>query len=257
MENSIQHISLAALSYVLVPIGIALYLLQSWSLDTKRAGYALGRMLSQLLLIGFVLNYIFNSDNAGLISLILLVMMAISSWIALNVIKPHRLTLLKHAFLAILLSSVFILVVVTQGVLSVSPWYQPQVILPLAGMIFATSMNSVSLAAERFIDEINRHKDYYLARKQALKTASIPVVNSLFAVGIVSLPGMMTGQILTGVSPHIAARYQIMVMAMLFSSAIIAAALFLRLLKHVYPKVISDGNTNTADTANKSELTSK
>ena len=244
MENSIEYISLTSLSYALIPAIIALYFLNSWSLNVKRAGYALCRMLSQLLLIGYVLNYVFNSENVWLISLILLAMMCISSWIALNIIQPHRLTLLKYAITAIFTSSTFILFIVTQGVLNVSPWYQPQVILPLGGMIFATSMNSVSLSAERFIDEINRHQNYYLARKQALKTASIPVVNSLFAVGIVSLPGMMTGQILTGVSPHIAARYQIMVMIMLFSASIIAAVLFLSLLKRVYPEITQTSVNN-------------
>lgn len=57
----------------------------------------------------------------------------------------------------------------------------------------------------------------------------IPVINSLFAVGLVSLPGMMTGQILSGVSPLIAVRYQIMVMCMVFGAAGISAALFLQL----------------------------
>ena len=64
----------------------------------------------------------------------------------------------------------------------------------------------------------------------------IPMVNALFAVGLVSLPGMMTGQILSGVSPHIAARYQIMVMCMVFGSAGISAALFLLTSRHIFEK---------------------
>jgi putative ABC transport system permease protein len=60
----------------------------------------------------------------------------------------------------------------------------------------------------------------------------IPVFNALLAVGIVSLPGMMTGQILSGVSPLIAARYQIMVMCMIFASAGISTAVFLALIRH-------------------------
>ena len=63
----------------------------------------------------------------------------------------------------------------------------------------------------------------------AYHAAMIPVINSLFAVGLVSLPGMMTGQILSGVSPLIAARYQIMVMCMIFASAGISTAVFLAL----------------------------
>ncbi len=98
-------------------------------------------------------------------------------------------------------------------------------------MIFANSMNTVSLAAERFETEISTGRNYYEVRAIALQTSLIPMINSLFAVGIVSLPGMMTGQILSGVSPIIAAQYQIMVMCMIFGSGGISAALYLTFLK--------------------------
>jgi len=98
-------------------------------------------------------------------------------------------------------------------------------------MIFASSMNSVSLAVERLTAEIERNVDYQHARNTALRTSLIPITNSLFAVGLVSLPGMMTGQILSGISPLVAARYQIMVMCMIFGSAGISSALFLKLVK--------------------------
>ena len=69
------------------------------------------------------------------------------------------------------------------------------------------------------------------ARNRALNASLIPAINSLFAVGLVSFPGMMTGQILSGVEPLVAARYQIMVMCMIFGSAGIAAACYLFLQK--------------------------
>jgi putative ABC transport system permease protein len=91
-------------------------------------------------------------------------------------------------------------------------------------------MNSVSLAGERLFSELEHHQDYSRARNTAFQAALIPITNSLLAVGLVSLPGMMTGQILAGTSPLIAARYQIMVMCMIFSSAGISTALFLWLI---------------------------
>ena len=103
--------------------------------------------------------------------------------------------------------------------------------VPLAGMIFANSMNAVSLAAERFEAERDRDVGYIEARSTALQASLIPIINSLFAVGLVSLPGMMTGQILSGVSPFIAARYQIVVMCMIFGSAGISSAIYLALAK--------------------------
>ncbi|MEC9313790.1 MAG: ABC transporter permease, partial [Pseudomonadota bacterium] len=100
---------------------------------------------------------------------------------------------------------------------------------PLAGMIFANSMNSVSLAAERLAAELSRNLDFRQARNEAFQAAFIPTINSMLAVGLVSLPGMMTGQILSGVSPTVAAHYQIVVMCMIFASAGLSTALFLQI----------------------------
>ena len=124
-----------------------------------------------------------------------------------------------------------LLVLVTQFVLQMQKWFEPSLVLPVAGMIFANSMNTVSLAGERFESELKRDGDYISARRIALEASLIPQINSLFAVGLVALPGMMTGQILSGVDPIIAVRYQIMVMWMTFGSGGLAAALYLVLRK--------------------------
>ena len=81
----------------------------------------------------------------------------------------------------------------TQGVLAVDRWYQGSVVIPLAGMTFAVSMNTVSLAAERYEAETRRGSVHSEARHIALRSALIPQINSLFAVGLVSFPGMDDG----------------------------------------------------------------
>ena len=240
MNETLQIISLADLSIAFIPVLIAMVFLYLWSLNVKQASYALSRMLVQLLLIGYVLSYIFYSDNAGLIAVILLAMVSISCWIALRTLNEYRLVLFKHGFIVILCGGGFTLFVISQGALSITPWYQPQVIIPLAGMIFATAMNSISLSAERIFSEIDNKTPYALARKHALNAATIPVINSLFAVGLVSIPGMMTGQILSGVSPLIAARYQIIVMCMIFASSILSAVIFLLLSESKMLKIIEE-----------------
>ncbi|MGB2742743.1 MAG: ABC transporter permease [Cognaticolwellia sp.] len=239
MNNTLQVISLFDLSIAFIPVIIALGFLYLWSLSVKQASYALSRMLVQLLLIGYVLSYIFYTDNAWLIAVILLAMVFISCWIALRTLPEYRTALFKYGFTAILCGGGFTLFVISQGALSISPWYQPQIIIPLAGMIFATSMNSISLCAERIFSEINNNTPYLEARKRALNAATIPVINALFAVGLVSLPGMMTGQILSGVSPLIAARYQIIVMCMIFASSILSAVIFLLLSAPEMKKIIA------------------
>ena len=94
-------------------------------------------------------------------------------------------------------------------------------------MIFANGMNTISVAGERFEAELDGGANYVDARATALRAGLIPITNSLFAVGLVAIPGLMTGQILSGVSPLVAARYQIMVMCMVYGSAGISAAIFL------------------------------
>ncbi len=194
-------------------------------------------MLVQLLLIGYFLTYIFDADNAWIILIILLVMVCASSWIALGTVVNKRLQLYKYALLAIALGGGFTLLLITQLVLVLDPWYLPETMIPIAGMIFANAMISISLAVERLNAEVERDVPYDVARKIALQSSLIPVISSLFAVGLVSLPGMMTGQILSGVSPLIAVRYQIMVMCMIFGSAGIATAYFLVLVKPFFEKV--------------------
>ncbi len=237
--NSIETISLGNLAVSLIPAMLVLLIIWSWSLSVAHSIYALMRMLTQLALVGYVLTYIFNSQDSSLILLILFIMCFTSSWIALSTISNQRLTLYKYAFLAIALGGGLTLLLITQGTLSITPWYAPYTIIPIAGMIFANSMNSVSLAAERLHAEF-QHKDHYIqARNIAFQAAMIPVINSLFAVGLVSLPGMMTGQILSGVSPFIAARYQVMVMAMIFGSSGLSAALYLSFVKPYYARLYS------------------
>ena len=188
-------------------------------------------MLIQLLLIGYVLTYIFEAHNSLIVIAVLAVMLFSSSWIALHTIQIPRKTLYLKSFLSISLSGSIILILITQIVLELQPWYLPSYMIPLAGMIYANAMNSVSIAGERLEAEINRNVPYNEARNIALRASLIPITNSLFAVGLVSIPGMMTGQILSGVSPLIAARYQIMVMCMIFGAAGISSALFLLSIK--------------------------
>lgn len=233
MEN-IETISINDLALSLIPALLVLLIYARWSLNVLHSVYALFRMLTQLALVGYALSYIFAAQTSAIIILVLCVMCLASSWIALSTVKEQRWTLYKYAFLAIIVGGGVTLLIITQGTMHLTPWYTPHYMIPIAGMVFANSMNSVSLAAERFHAEFNNQDQYLRARNIAFQAAMIPVINSLFAVGLVSLPGMMTGQILSGVSPFIAARYQVMVMAMIYGSSGLSAAIYLRLIKPNY-----------------------
>ena len=235
MEETIRTIPLHQLAIAFVPALVVIGLLYKWSLGAGNAVYALLRMLIQLLLIGYVLSYIFATKSQWVVLGILLIMVCVATWISLRTVSSERRRALYiHAALASVVGGGVTLFLITEMVLEIDPWYQPNQVIPLAGMIFANAMNSVSLGIERMETEIQRGASYLEARNAAFNTAMIPVVNSLFAVGVVSLPGMMTGQILSGVSPLIAVRYQIMVMCMVFGSAGITTALFLTAIKKQY-----------------------
>lgn len=233
MENPVITLSLPQLALAFVPVAITLIILFRWSFGTGNALYALGRMLVQLLLIGYVLAWIFGAHEGWLILLVLAIMLIASSWIALGTVKARRWLLLRASLLAITLGGGLTLVLITQVVLQLDPWYLPRYMVPLAGMVFANAMTAVSLAAERLYAELEHDPGWEKARQAAYQAAMIPVINSLFAVGLVSLPGMMTGQILSGVSPLIAARYQIMVMCMVFAASGISTAIFLAMCRRL------------------------
>lgn len=226
------NISVFDLMIGLIPVAVTLIIMFRWSMTLNKALLSIVRMLIQLLLIGYALNFIFNANSSWIIVTVLCVMLLAASWISMSSIQLATRPLLLASLTSILIGGVFTLVVTTQGVLQLDPWYSPQVVIPIAGMIFSNSMTTISLAAERFYSEYRHQPDYHSCRNIAYQAALIPVFNSLLAVGLVSLPGMMTGQILSGVSPLVAARYQIMVMLMIFGSSGISAAIFLAMLKN-------------------------
>ena len=222
-----QTIPLLELSMVFIPTVFLLAIMFHWQLKAWIGLYANVRMLFQLLLVGYFLTYVFETTQPIVIVVLVIVMIGVSAWIALRPFEEEE----TRPYIIVLISiggpGLILLLVVTQLVLKMPRWFEPSLVVPIAGMIFANSMNTVSLAAERFESEFKRGESYISARRTALDATLIPQINSLFAVGLVALPGMMTGQILSGVDPNIAVRYQIMVMWMIFGSGGIAAVIYL------------------------------
>ena len=223
-------ISLERLSIALIPAIAVLFILYAWAIEIRTSIYAILRMLLQLLLIGYLLHFVFQADTPLVIVGAITIMLLAATWISLRVAANRRKEFLGTALLSIVCGGGITLLVITQGVLQLDPWYLPQKMIPLAGMIFSNCMNSVSLAVERFDSEVSRGVKHAEACRTSLQASLIPITNSLFAVGLVSIPGMMTGQVLANVPPATAARYQIMVMCMMFASSGLSTSLFLKLI---------------------------
>jgi len=215
----VLELSLVQVSLSLVPV-IGAFLIYGWVLaDWKTVIWATFRMFVQLIIIGYALTAIFGLNHPFWVFIVVLFMSVGAGWIAARSIKRFAKPVLP-IIVTVLLSGVINLIWMLFVVLQPAPWFEPSVVIPITGMVMASSMNSVSLCAERYWSEIqdsgHNVKDSETA---AMRAAMIPQINALFAVGLVSLPGMMTGQILSGVSPLIAVRYQIVIMAMLLSTA--------------------------------------
>jgi len=228
-------ITLLALAISLLPIALIIWIGQRWSKSGKETAYATTRMLLQLLAVGYVLVFLFNSPNPFWGLLVIAIMIVVSTWIGIRKVTKNRRRALLYAGFGIGLAGSGVLAFIIMAVLGLrDPLYQPRLIIPLAGMIYSNAMTAITLAAERLEREERDELPYIEARGAAWDAALIPQINALLAVGLVSLPGMMTGQILSGVDPLIAVRYQIVVMAMILQSAAFSVAIFLWLSR---PKV--------------------
>ena len=229
MDQAVLTISWEGLAYAAVPTLIVLGILWRWRAGVGTAAYATARMLAQLLLIGYVLVYIFAAGEPSIVLAVLGVMLLVASWISIRPVAEKTPRVYGRALVAIAVPGLLVLTLVSQVVIAIEPWFEPRYLVPIAGMVFSGAMNAVSLAGERAMAEADRGTNYRETRRIALQAALIPITNSLFAVGLVALPGMMTGQILSGVSPLVAAKYQIVVMLMLFGVAGLSASTFIAL----------------------------
>ncbi|MGL1934971.1 MAG: ABC transporter permease [Fibrobacterales bacterium] len=231
MKDATYFISLLNLSIMLIPCAIVALFYYRWQLKDQKPLYSLTRMIVQLLLVGYCLSFIFTQHNVIITLGVVVIMILFATWIALRVMPGRKKELLFKSFLAIILSFIPIYIITTFFVINLDPWHNPRYLIPLAGMMLARSVDSVSLSAERFFSEKDAGHDYLTCRFAGFKSAMIPTINSLVAVGIVFIPGMMTGQILSGIDPLIAVRYQILVMTMIFSVTGLSAVIFLKMNK--------------------------
>ncbi len=198
------------------------------------------RTVLQLAMVGYVLVYIFALERWYLVIAALLFMLAIATHTTVDRQERAPKALLGITGTAMLLGSGLTLVYVGAVVVRMEPWYNPRYLIPLFGMIVGNAMNAAALAAERLRSEMEGRRsevEAYLALgasperasrepvRRSLLASLIPTVNGLMVVGLVSIPGMMTGQIIAGASPLTAFRYQIVVMFMLVSSVAITATL--------------------------------
>lgn len=204
----------------------------------RRLGVAALRTVIQLGLLGLVLERVFALRNPLLVVALLVLMTAFAAREAVSRSSRRYSGILLDAWLTMAVSCFAVGGIVTSLVVGVEPWYEPQYVIPLLGMILGNALTGISLGLDRFLDhldvrsiEIELRTAFGATRREALRipfrdsirTGMIPIINSMAAAGIVSLPGMMTGQILAGSPPMQAVAYQIVVMFMLAAAVAFGA----------------------------------
>jgi len=210
----------------------------------RRLVVAALRTTIQLGLLGLILERVFALSNPWLVVLLLVLMTVFAAREAVGRSSRRYRGILIDAWLTMAASCFVVGGIVTQVVVGVKPWYDPQYVIPLLGMILGNSLTGISLCLDRFMDhletraaEVELRVAFGATRSEALsaplrdavRTGMIPIINSMAAAGIVSLPGMMTGQILAGSPPLQAVAYQIVVMFMI-AAAVASGAMLVVLL---------------------------
>lgn len=250
-HNQVLNLGLIqlALSLLLMVGFLAIVLWQGYGL-LKEGLIATARTSIQLIAAGFILNWVFSIKVWYLVILVLTIMTVVAGHAASGRVEKRLKGSMWLLSAVIGIASGITLLYVTQAVVQVNKypggWFNPQYLIPLGGMILGNTMTAVALATERYLAAVhdNRAQVEMLlvlgatpgkaCRKQlvqAFQTAMMPTINSMMTVGIVQLPGMMTGQILGGSPPQQAAYYQIVVMFMICFSCAVGSFLILSILQ--------------------------
>jgi putative ABC transport system permease protein len=237
-----------AVALLLVGVIIVVSIRQALCLERDLVVGAI-RTVVQLYGVGLVLTAVFAAARWYWVVLMLMGMTGVATQAALARLQMPIPRGHQIAATALTLSTAATLAYVLTFVVQVRPWYEPQYIIPLAGMILGNSMTSAALAGERLQGELRARADEVEARlalgfsgreavqplvRASLRAAMIPTVNGMMTVGLVQLPGMMTGQILAGSAPLVAIRYQIVVVFMLAAATAVSSLLFVRLAVRHY-----------------------
>ena len=245
MSPGVIDLSLWQLGLALLLVGAVLVVSLRQALGLER-DLALGavRTIVQLYGVGLILAAVFAAARWYWVVLILLAMTGVATQAAVSRLTKPLPGAHAIAATALTVSTAATLAYVIFIVVQVRPWYDPQYVIPIAGMILGNSMTGAALAGERLQGELRARAAEVEARlvlgfsgreavqplvRAALRAAMIPTVNGMMTVGLVQLPGMMTGQILAGSSPLVAIRYQIVVMFMLAAATAIGSLIFVRL----------------------------
>lgn len=217
----------------------------------KRLTIAAIRTVIQLLMVGLVLQWVFTLRVWWIVVAVFASMVINAGVAAVQRTELRFAGIWSSGLLSVGLSATLVTFTVTEVVIGIDPWYAPQYLIPLLGMVLGNSLTGITLCLDRLTNDLRQRRpevELWLAcgasiweatrpiLADAVRTGMLPTLNAMSVAGIVSLPGMMTGQILGGSPPMEAVKYQIMVMFMVAGASSLGA-LFVSLL--AYRKLVT------------------
>ena len=232
-------ISSMLLGYLLLLAPVVFFLILRINL-IKDTLISVLRMTIQLLLVGFYLQFVFELNAWWLNLLWVLIMISVANATVIRRANLRQRFLFFPIYPAILGGSFAIILYFTLFVIKPSPIFDARYLIPLSGMILGNCLRGNVIALERFYSSMTKHREQYFtyltlgaAKKEAIlpylkeayEAALAPTIATIATIGLVALPGMMTGVILGGASPMVAIKYQIAIMLAIFSSTAISAFL--------------------------------
>ncbi len=226
--NTYHPLPLSSLVIAVLLIGIngAVSLVLQLQLE-RRLFWAAVRCVVQLLLVGLVLQSVFRWQSLWVVLLWGAVMTAVAGLTVATRVQYRYAALWWDSLVALGATCWLLALLAATAIVRNRPWYDPQYFIPTLGLLLGNTLNGLALGLDRFTHALATGRtaiegrlalgatSYEAAREsliQAVRTGMLPILNSMSVVGLVSLPGIMTGQLLAGVLPAEAVKYQIVVM---------------------------------------------
>ncbi|MBE9209836.1 iron export ABC transporter permease subunit FetB [Nostoc sp. LEGE 06077] len=231
-----------ALAVGLMAIAIGLSAWEKLGLELNLA-IATGRTILQLLVLGYIFDFIFAVNNAWAVLGILAIMLTMGAIVARNRISQKIPLVLPVVWGAILVSTAFTLFYTNFLILQPDRWYEAKYMIPFAGIIIGNAMNAAAIAGERLVSTVNNSSgeiETHLSlgatpqqavsqyRKEAIRAAFLPTINQMMLIGMATLPSITAGQLLSGVNPLDAVSYEILIVFMVAVANLLTTILVTR-----------------------------
>jgi len=216
----------------------------------RRLAVGAVRAVVQLMGVGYVLKLVFSERYPAATAVMAAVMVVTASRAATGRVERTFPGMSRLAFLSLVIAGTVTVWLATQVIIGARPWYTPRVMIPLLGMVLGNGLNGIAVGLDELLARLVEHRRevemelahgatrWEAARRPlrvAVRRGLIPITNTMMVVGLVTLPGLMTGQILAGADPLQAVRYQVVIIFMIAAATALGSILMgLLVVRHLF-----------------------